>query len=57
VKALVEISEFERHNIIGVEIHGQLWAQPVPLEMLIRTEIDLETGKVQIADLGASRVT
>jgi type VI secretion system protein ImpF len=54
VKALVEISEFERHNIIGVEIHGQLWAQPVPLELLIRTEIDLETGRVQIADLGTA---
>ena len=57
VKALVELSDFDHHNIIGVEIHGQLWAQPVPLEMLIRTEIDLETGKVQIADLAQPRVT
>ena len=56
VKAILDFGEFDRHNIIGVEIHGQLWAQPVPLEMLIRTEIDLETGKVQIADLGASRL-
>ena len=56
VKALVELSDFEHHNVIGVEIHGQLWAQPVPLELLIRTEIDLETGKVQIADLAPSRV-
>ena len=36
----------DHHNVIGVEIHGQLWAQPVPLELLVRTEIDLETGKV-----------
>ena len=36
---------------IGVEIRGELWAQPVPLELLVRTEIDLETGKVEIADL------
>ena len=56
VKAILDFGEFDRHTIIGVEIHGQLWAQPVPLEMLIRTEIDLETGKVQIADLGASRL-
>jgi hypothetical protein len=27
----------------------------VPLELLVRTEIDLETGKVQIADLLATR--
>jgi type VI secretion system protein ImpF len=56
VKALVEISVLDHHNVIGIEIHGQLWAQPVPIELLIRTEIDLETGKVQIADLAPSRV-
>ena len=46
----------EHHNVIGVEISGQLWAQPVPLELLVRTEIDLETGQVEIADLAPSRV-
>jgi type VI secretion system protein ImpF len=56
VKALVEISALDHHNVIGIQIHGQLWAQPVPLELLIRTEIDLETGKVQISDLAPSRV-
>jgi type VI secretion system protein ImpF len=56
VRALVELSDLDHHNVIGIEIHGQLWAQPVPMEMLIRTEIDLETGKVQIADLAPSRV-
>ena len=56
VRAIVEISSLDHHNVIGIEIHGNLWAQPVPLELLIRTEIDLETGKVQIADLAPSRV-
>jgi type VI secretion system protein ImpF len=55
VKALVELSALDHHNVIGIQIHGHLWAQPVPLELLIRTEIDLETGKVQIADLAPSR--
>ena len=41
---------------LGVEIRGQLWAQPVPLELLVRTEIDLETGNVEIADLAPVRV-
>jgi type VI secretion system protein ImpF len=54
VKA-VELTQFEQHNVIGVEIYGQLWAQPVPLELLVRTEIDLETGQVEIAELAASR--
>jgi type VI secretion system protein ImpF len=51
VKAIVTASAVDHHNIIGVEIQGQLWSQPVPLELLVRTEIDLETGKVEIADL------
>lgn len=55
VRALVELSSLDHHNVIGIEIHGQLWAQPVPLDLLIRTEIDLETGKVRIADLASAR--
>jgi type VI secretion system protein ImpF len=57
VRALVELNELDHHNVIGIEIHGQLWAQPVPLDLLIRTEIDLETGKVKIADLASARTT
>ncbi len=51
VRALIDANPLEHHNVIGVEIRGELWAQPVPLELLVRTEIDLETGKVEIADL------
>jgi type VI secretion system protein ImpF len=57
VKAIAELSELDRHNVLGIQIRAQLWAQPVPLELLLRTEIDLETGKVQVADLAASRVS
>ena len=53
VRAL-EVGRFENHNVIGVEISGQLWAQPVPLELLVRTEIDLETGQVEVADVAQS---
>ncbi len=52
----MEAGDLDHHNVIGVEIRGQLWAQPVPLELLVRTEIDLETGKVEIADLAPMRV-
>jgi type VI secretion system protein ImpF len=57
VKALADLNQLDRHNVLGIQIRGQLWAQPVPLELLIRTEIDLETGKVQLADLAPSRVS
>jgi type VI secretion system protein ImpF len=52
----LETGRFEHHNVIGVEISGQLWAQPIPIDMLVRTEIDLETGQVEVADLAPARV-
>ena len=57
VKAMVNLDELDHHNVIGIQIQGQLWAQPIPLELLVRTEIDLETGKVEISDLAPSRVS
>jgi|SRR5580765_6594633 len=51
VRTVLEAGALDHHNVVGVEIHGELWAEPVPLEFLVRTEFDLETGKVQIADL------
>ena len=51
VRTMLEGGDLDHHNVIGVEIHGELWAQPVPLEFLVRTEFDLETGKVLVADL------
>ena len=32
-------------NGIAIEIRGDLWAYPVPEQLFIRTEIDLDTGK------------
>jgi type VI secretion system protein ImpF len=55
VRTLVDSGHLDHHNVIGVEIQGHLWAQPVPLELLVRTEIDLETGKVEMADLLQAR--
>jgi type VI secretion system protein ImpF len=55
VRAVLQASQLDHHNVVGVEIQGQLWAQPVPLELLVRTEIDLETGRVEIADLAQTR--
>ncbi len=52
VETIVTEEQMNQHNVIAVQIRGQLWAQPVPLEMLLRTEVDLETGEVEIRDLG-----
>jgi len=52
VEALAPEALLDRHNVVSIRIRGQLWAQPVPLELLLRTDVDLETGAVDIRDLG-----
>jgi type VI secretion system protein ImpF len=54
VRALASAAVLEQHNIVSMEIRGNLWAQPVSLELLLRTDVDLETGAVDIRDLGRS---
>jgi type VI secretion system protein ImpF len=35
-------------NGIAIEIRGDLWAYPVPEQLYVRTEIDLDTGKYAV---------
>jgi type VI secretion system protein ImpF len=42
--------ELMNRKTLMFEIDGELWAQPVPLRMYLRTELDLETGKVTIKE-------
>ena len=51
VEAQVAEVALDHHNQIQVQIRGNLWAQPVPIELLLRTDVDLETGQVEIRDL------
>ena len=51
VEPVVLESELHHRNVVSINIRGTLWAQPVPLEMLLRTSVDLETGEVEISDL------
>jgi type VI secretion system protein ImpF len=53
VRALEISSILDTHNMIEFEITGLLWAQPVPLEVLLRTKLDLEAGLVEVRDVGA----
>jgi len=50
VEVVVSNEQLDRHNVIGFRISGQLWAQPVPLELLLHTDIDLETGRVAVLE-------
>jgi type VI secretion system protein ImpF len=50
VEAIVNEMQMDHHNQIGFRITGQMWAQPVPLELMLHTDIDLETGRVEIRE-------
>ncbi len=41
------------HNIVSLRIKGMLWCVPYPQEFLFRTDIDLETGHMDLADAGS----
>jgi type VI secretion system protein ImpF len=50
VHAVEAGSVLDTHNMVEFEIRGHLWAQPVPLEILLRTRLDLEAGQVEVRD-------
>ena len=50
VRALEATSVLDTHNVIEFEIRGELWSHPVPLEVLLRTQLDLEAGQVEVRD-------
>jgi type VI secretion system protein ImpF len=54
VHALEATSVLDTHNIVEFEISGHLWAQPMPLEIALRTQLDLEAGQVAVFDNGSS---
>jgi type VI secretion system protein ImpF len=37
-----------KHNKIIIEIQGELWSEPVPERLYLRTILDLEGGNVQV---------
>jgi type VI secretion system protein ImpF len=51
VQTIAVDSMLDQHNTLSLQISGNMWAQPVPFELLLRTEVDLETGQVQLQDL------
>jgi type VI secretion system protein ImpF len=44
------------HNALSFEIQGELWAQPLPLRVFLKTEIDLDIGEVKVSDFSGTGV-
>jgi type VI secretion system protein ImpF len=53
LRVTAEGNKGDTHNVLGFRIEGQLWSQPVPLEIFMRTEIDLESGMTQVREAKA----
>ncbi len=49
VRATRDTTKMNR-NSLGFEIEGTLWAQPTPIRLLLKTEVDLETGHVEVME-------
>ena len=50
LKVRLDINEARMsHNAIAFLIEGDLWAQPMPLHLYLKTEIDLEMGDVTVS--------
>jgi type VI secretion system protein ImpF len=49
VTVRIEPEQMSRHAMLFI-IEGRLWAQPVPLSLYLKTEMDLETGSVTVAE-------
>jgi type VI secretion system protein ImpF len=51
VKLVVDEKQMN-HNAMTFDIEAELWAQPLPLRLFLRTAVDLETGQIDIVDQG-----
>ena len=38
------------HKTMSFDIEGQLWAQPLPINLYLSTELDLETGSASVTE-------
>src|SRR5262249_7154488 len=50
VKAAIESDALDHHNVVSLQIAGLLWAQPIPIELLLRTQLDLESGQNSVEE-------
>jgi type VI secretion system protein ImpF len=55
VRAEVDPQSLDHHNLISLHIEALLWAQPVPIELLLRTQFDLESGQNRVDETTLGR--
>lgn len=50
IRHTLQIKVTKDRHLIGFEMHGELWANPVSEKLFIKTRIDLETGQCLLGD-------
>src|SRR5690606_25762079 len=53
VKMVGEPSDIKFNNMCFV-IEAELWAQPLPIRLFLKTELDLESGDARVTELGGA---
>lgn len=53
VRIVNDLSTGLRPTSLRLTIKGQLWNQPVPLELLLSADVDVDTGQAAVRDLRA----
>lgn len=56
LRVRASMAETMGRNALTFEIEGDLWAQPLPLQLYLRTEIDLENGQANVEEAGQTRL-
>jgi type VI secretion system protein ImpF len=49
IRAIIDESHMN-HNAIRFDIEGELWGQPLPQQLFLKTEVDLESGEVAVLE-------
>jgi type VI secretion system protein ImpF len=50
LKVTGDVQDRKGHNTMIITIEGELWSQPLPQKLLLRTELDLENGEVKLEE-------
>jgi len=50
VRGISPSESLSHHNVVSFEIRGELWGHPYSLELLLKTDVDLESGEIRIAE-------
>ena len=49
VRVITDTASMDQ-NAVAFEIEGELWAQPLPERLYVKTKFDLETGQCEVED-------